>query len=219
MTAVMGEQMTDRRKATAARRLLARQLVLELALPLAGYYGLIALGARQWLALTVAGLLAVPWIVTGIVRSRRVEPMPVFTLLVVLGGAVVSVVTGDPRLIMVRDSWLTLLIGLWVLGTLATRNPFMLTAGRKVVAAKIGEAGAREWTAKWDTDATFRHHIRVITAVWGVGFTVDTFISAALAYTLPINAIPAASTVQWLVVLGCLIAFQFRYVTKHGLKV
>jgi hypothetical protein len=214
MSTIMGEQ-----RPAGMRGLLVRQVVLELVLPLGGYYGLVAAGAEPWLALTVASLLAVPWIVYGIVRDRRISAMPVFTLLILIGGAVVSAVTGDPRLIMVRDSWITLIVGLWVLGTLATRRPFMLTMGRTVVAAKRGEAAADEWMTKWDTDPTFRRHIRVITAVWGVGFTVDTFISAALAYTLPINAIPVASTAQWLVVLGCLIAFHIRYITKHGLKV
>jgi hypothetical protein len=214
MSTIVAEQRT-----AGMRKLLARQLLLELGLPLGGYYGLVAAGAQPWLALTVASLLAVPWIVYGIVRDRRISVMPVFTLLILIGGAVVSVVTGDPRLIMVRDSWITLIVGLWVLGTLATRRPFMLTMGRSVVAAKLGEDGADKWMTKWDTDPTFRRHIRVITAVWGTGFTVDTFISAALAYTLPINAIPVASTAQWLVVLGCLLLFHLWYVNKHGLKV
>ncbi|MFD1044758.1 DUF4132 domain-containing protein [Kibdelosporangium lantanae] len=77
----------------------------------------------------------------------------------------------------------------------------------------------RDLVVTVDDTAVFRRHIRVITAVWGTGFTVDTFVSAALAYTLPINAIPVASTAQWLVVLGCLILFHVWYVNKHGLKV
>jgi hypothetical protein len=95
----------------------------------------------------------------------------------------------------------------------------MLVAARAIVVAKIGAEGAREWEGRWHTDARFRHHIRVITAVWGVGFTLDAVVRIVLASTLPVDSVPLVSTVQWLVVLGGLIAFHTWYVSKSGLKV
>ncbi|MGV9269142.1 VC0807 family protein [Kitasatospora sp. NPDC003701] len=207
------------RNTRAGRLALARGLVLELALPLAGYYVLKGLGASQWAALAVSGLLLAPWIAYGMVKRRRVEAMPVFTLTLLVVGALMSMVTGDPRTLLVRDSWLFGVVGLWVLGTLATRRPFMLSAGRSVVATKVGEEGAREWTDRWDHEPDFRHHIRVITAVWGVGFTADAVIRVVLARTLPIDSVPLVNSLQWLAVLGGLFGFHYWYVTRHGLKV
>lgn len=203
----------------AGRLALARGLVLELALPLAGYYLLKGLGASQWTALAVSGLLLAPWIGYGMVKRRRVEAMPVFTLTLLVVGALVSMVTGDPRTLLVRDSWLFGLVGLWVLGTLATRRPFMLSAGRSVVASKVGEEGAREWADRWDHEAEFRRHIRLLTAVWGAGFTADALIRVVLARTLPIDAVPLVTSLQWPAVLGALFGFHYWYVTRHGLKV
>ncbi|HEX4723847.1 MAG TPA: VC0807 family protein, partial [Pseudonocardiaceae bacterium] len=97
--------------------------------------------------------------------------------------------------------------------------PFMLVAARAVVVAKLGAEGAREWEGRWHVDAGFRHHIRVVTAVWGVGFTLDAVVRIVLATTLPVDSVPLVSTLQWLVVLGSLITFHIRYITKHGLKV
>ncbi|WP_197084569.1 VC0807 family protein [Saccharothrix sp. ST-888] len=209
----------QKRKAAAGRRQLIRSLVLELALPLGGYYLLHGLGMSQWAALAISSLLVVPWLVFGMVKLRRVEAMPVFTLILLFVGALMSMVTGDPRTLLIRDSWLIGVLGLWVLGTLATDKPFMLTAARSIVAAKIGEDGAREWTGRWNHEPEFRRHIRLLTAVWGAGFTLDAGVRVVLACTLPVDAVPLVSSLQWLAVLGALFAFHYQYVTRHGLKV
>ncbi|MGK4585687.1 VC0807 family protein [Kitasatospora sp. HPMI-4] len=218
-SAVRTIEPTEKQKAAAARRQLIRSLVFELGIPLGGYYLLHGLGMSQWAALTVSGLLVLPWLALGMARRRRIEVMPVFTLLLLVVGALMSLVTGDPRTLLIRDSWLIGVLGLWVLGTLPTRRPFMLTTSRSVVAAKIGEDGAQEWLRNWDRDPAFRRHIRVLTAVWGSGFTLDAVVRVVLACTLPVDAVPLVSTVQWLVVLGALFGFHYRYVTRHGLKV
>ncbi|MEU5426296.1 VC0807 family protein [Streptomyces olivoreticuli] len=208
-----------RAKSAALRKLVVQQLLFELAVPLGGYYGLRAAGAGQWVALALGSVLALPWIVYGIVKRRKIEAMPVFTLLMMVMGALMSMVTGDPRVLLIRDSWLTAAFGLWVLGTLATRRPFMLTAARPVVLAKAGETGWRSWESRWDTQPRFRHDIRVITAVWGAVLTLDAGVRVVLACTLPVDLVPGVSTAQWLVVLAGLLVFHNRFVTRRGLKV
>ncbi|WP_240167520.1 VC0807 family protein [Streptomyces noursei] len=207
-----------RRRTKALRRRLAAQLLFELALPLGSYYGLRAAGLDQWLAMAVGGALLLPWIAYGIVRQRRVEAMAVFTLSLVVIGTVLTLISGSPRVVMIRDSWLTAAIGLWVLGTLLTRRPFIMTASRGIVIAKVGEAGLVEWEARWDTEPTFRHHLRLVTAVWGAVFLLDAVLRVVLAYTIPVDDFPLTSTVLWLVMLGGLFAWHNWYLTRHGMK-
>lgn len=213
------EPRTEAQKTAGVRRVLARQLVLELILPLGSYYGLRAAGVSTWLALTIGSLLAAPWIIYGMIRNRRIDVTAAFTLTMLLLGGLMSVITGDPRVLLVRDSWIGALLGVWILGTLPTQRPFIMATSRAVVVAKIGEAGANAWEARWDQDAGFRHHIRVLTAIWGVVFLGDAIVRVVLAYTLPLDAVPGVSTIQWLVVLGCLLVFHTRYVSRNGLKV
>ncbi len=210
---------TEQQKSAGVRRVLARQLVLELLLPLAGYYGLRLAGVSTWLALAAGSALAIPWIVYGIIRKRRVDVTAAFTLTLLLVGALMSAVTGDPRVLLVRDSWIGALLGVWILGTLATQRPFIMATSRAIVVAKIGEAGADAWEARWIDDAAFRRHVRVLTAIWGVVFLGDAIVRVVLAYVLPIDAVPGVSTAQWLVVLACLLAFHTRYVGRTGLRV
>jgi hypothetical protein len=210
---------SERQKAASARRLLLRQLAFELAAPLGGYYGLRAAGVGAGAALVVGGALVAPWIVHGVIRNRRLDIMAAFTLSMLLVGALMSAVTGDPRLLMVRDSWVGALLGLWILGTLPTQKPFIMATSRAVVVAKVGEAGADAWAARWTDDPAFRRHIRILTAVWGVVFLADALVRVVLAYSLPLDAVPGVSTVQWVVVLACLLVFHARYVSRTGLKV
>ncbi|MEV5838168.1 VC0807 family protein [Nocardia sp. NPDC052112] len=210
---------TPRQKRAAVRRHLARQLTVELVLPLGGYYALRAAGVNPWLALVAPALLTVPFLAHGALRKRRIDMVALFTLSMIVVGTAMSMVTGDPRTLLVRDSWIFGALGLWVLATLLTEHPFMRSAARTIVTVKVGEEGYRQWDARWDSDSRFRGQLRVLTAVWGLGFALDAVVRVVLAYALPVDSVPLVSTVQWLVVLGGLFAFQYFYVTRHGLKV
>lgn len=213
------DQPTAAQKTAALRRQLIRQLVFELVLPLGGFYALRGTGLSQWLSLVGAAVLALPGIAYTVIRQRKVDMMVFFALSIVLGGALLSLVTGSPRVLLIRDAWIFGVLGVWALATLLTRKPFMLVMARAVVIAKIGAEGARQWEARWDVEPRFRHHVRVVTAVWGLGFLLDAVVRVIFAATLPIDVVPLASTVQWLVVLGLLLTFHIRYITKHNLKV
>ncbi|MER7848689.1 VC0807 family protein [Kitasatospora sp. NPDC096077] len=207
-----------RRRTTALRRQIGAQLLFELVLPIGSYYGLRAVGTGQWFALVASGLMLVPWIVYGIVRQRRVNAMALFSLSLVVIATVLSMVSGSPRVLNLRDSWITAAIGCWVLGTLLTRRPFIMTASRGIVIAKVGQTGLAEWEARWDTEPTFRHHLRTLTAVWGAVFLLDAVLRVVLVYTIPVDAFPLTSTLLWLAMLGGLIGFHNWYVTRNGLK-
>ncbi|GGX99970.1 VC0807 family protein [Streptomyces hiroshimensis] len=211
-------QETGRQKNASVRRFLLLQLLFDLVLPLGSYYGLRALGTSQWWALTLGTALGLLSVVYGIVKRRKIEVMALFTLSLMTVGTVLSLVTGDPRTLLIRDSWLTAVIGLWILGTVPTRRPYMLTALRTIVLAKAGEAALAAWEARWRDDHAFRRSLRVLTAIWGAAFTLDAGVRVAFAATLPVDAVPTVNTVQWLVVLVGLLVFHKRYITRHGLK-
>lgn len=191
-----------RRRTGALRRRLAMQLFFEFVLPLGSYYVLRAAGAGQWFAMVAGGVLVLPWIVWGLLRRGRVDTMVVFTLSPVVIGTLLSLVTGDPRVLMIRDSWLTAAVGLWMLSTLLTRRPFMLAASRGIAIAKAGEAGAAEWEGRWDTAAMSRHHMRLVTTIWGTGLLLDAVLRVVLVYTIPLDAFPLTST---LLLLGLIV--------------
>jgi hypothetical protein len=211
-------ESTQEQNSAALRRHIVRQALIEVALPVGGYYGLRVAGVNVWVALIAPALLVLPFFVYRAIRQRRVDTLALFTLTMIVVATAMSLVTGDPRTLLVRDSWIFGALGLWVLGTLFTQHPFMRTAARTIVIMKVGEEGYRQWDARWDNDSQFRHGLRVLTAVWGLGFTLDAAVRVPLAYTLPIDLVPLVSTLQWLVVLAGLLTFHNAYMTRRGLK-
>jgi hypothetical protein len=143
--------------------------------------------------------------------------LTVFTLSLLVIGTLMSLITGNPRLLLVREAWLFMLLGVWVLATVPTRRPFMMIAGRSVVIAKVGYAGLPAYEARWDAEAAFRRAARILTAVRGLAFSVDGLIQV-LAYTLSIDLVPGVSTAQWLVVLGATLLVHLVYTKRKDLR-
>jgi hypothetical protein len=182
--------------------------------PIAVFYALRATG----LSVLVASLLAclVPSASAGVqfVRRRRLDQVACLTIAVLLLAVVLALVSNDPRLVLAKDGFITGVIGLWALGTLASRRPLYF-----VLARPFGEETDEDWDAKWATEAGFRHRIRTITSVWGVGLAVDAVVKVALAYLLPINAVPGVAGIQCAVVFCGLVYFTVRYVRGANAQV
>ncbi len=166
-------------------------LVLEVVAPLALFYGMRTAGANQWRALVVSG--AVPLVVLGyqLVADRRLEMLTLFTLSILVCGTAVGLVTGDPRLLMALESYLTGLAGLWMIGTLGASRPFILTATLPL----LPEATAHAWEDSWRDDPSFRRVMRIMTLAWGGTFLVDAAARVVMAYTLPVDIVLRLSVV------------------------
>ncbi|HEX4225503.1 MAG TPA: VC0807 family protein [Pseudonocardiaceae bacterium] len=207
-----------RRNLAGLRKHLIISILLDVALPLAGFYVLRGFGIGALAALLLSGLLVLPGVGYSVRQQRKVNMLTVFTISLLVVGALMSVITGSPRLLLVREAWLFLVVGLWMLGTVPTRRPVMMIMGRSIVIAKVGMEGLAKFEARWDAEAAFRRATRILSSVWGLVFTLDALLQVAIAYTLPVDRVPLVSTVQWLVVLAGLITFHAVYTQRKGLR-
>jgi hypothetical protein len=207
-----------RRKLTGLRKHLIISILLDVAVPLAGFYVLRGLGIGPLIALLLSGALVLPSVAYSVWQQRKISMLTVFTVSVLVAGALMSLITGSPRLLLVREAWLFLLVGLWMLGTVPTRRPFIMIMGRSIVIAKVGMDGLARYEARWDAEAAFRRATRILSAVWGLVFSLDALVQVAIAYTLPVDQVPLVSTVQWLIALGGLITFHVVYTKRRGLR-
>ncbi|OLT21868.1 hypothetical protein BJF78_33695 [Pseudonocardia sp. CNS-139] len=86
-------------------------LVLDVAAPLGVSYALHAAGVPDVVALAAGAVPPAARAVTTLVRGRRVEPVGVAVLLAMLLATVASLITGDPRELLVRGALLSLRSG------------------------------------------------------------------------------------------------------------
>ncbi|MGV4927629.1 hypothetical protein K2224_28805 (plasmid) [Streptomyces sp. BHT-5-2] len=191
---------------------LVTTVVVDAGIPLAAYYGLRAAGLNQWWALLAGG--AVPLLRTchSIARHRRVDPIGAFVLMAMVVSTTMSLITGSPRVLLARESWGTGAFGLWILGSLLGRRPFLLDATVKFMPAHT----ARRWEDGWRHDARFRGGLRVVTALWGGVFLVDAAARVGMAFTMPVDSVPIASAVLLVALLILVQRGSVHYVRRSA---
>lgn len=194
---------------TGRRRFVA-MLVWDIALPLAMFYGLRVLGLDVWQAL-VAGV-SLPAARLGVAAlRRRIEFAGVFSVSIMFVGTGIGLLTGDARLLLVRESYLTAVVGPWIWVTLLMRRPLVFTATVGFMAADA----ARAWECAWIGSGRFRHTMRVMTAGFGVAFLVDAAARVVMAYTLPLDLVPVLGVAVLLTLLVSVVQVGKWYGRRH----
>lgn len=175
---------------THGRGSAAGWLGVDLVLPFVLYYGSRLAGADAWTALMLGAVGPLARVVVTAVRARRLERLGLFALTVLGAGTVVGLLSPDPRLLLVRESWLTALVGAWILASLLGEKPVLYEATRRLMPV----AAAEGWRRDWETRPAFRRVLRRMTAAFGAAFLLDAAARVLMAYTLPVDVVPAAGT-------------------------
>jgi hypothetical protein len=194
-----GPRRPDAEPATPAPARLGGQLALlafDIAAPTALYYVLRSAGASNLMALSVAAVLPALAALYRLAVKRRVDAVALVVLATIVVTIALSVVAHDVRFLLARDGFITTLWGLWFFATLRARRPAAfifarpLMEGRKVF-------GTRSWDSLWETDATFRRIWRISTVIWGAALLADAVIRVVMAYSLPVDVVPALGGALW----------------------
>ncbi|MFF4402716.1 VC0807 family protein [Streptomyces sp. NPDC001480] len=161
-------------------------VVCDIVLPVGLYYLLRGLGFGEIAALLISGSAPALHTLYSVVRHRRVDAIGVFTITLLVVSALASVLTAGPRIILARNSLFTALAGVWLLVTLCTARPFTYQALKGLLPGRT-----ERLESLWNGDSGFRRIWRVLTVVWGVGLLVDALVRLVMAYTLPVDSVPA----------------------------
>lgn len=191
-------------------RSLLRGLAWDVGLPVATYYALHLLGATDWVALLASTLVAGARVAWGAVRQRSLNPFAAVMLLVFGIGLALTFVSGDPRFLLVKESFVTGAVGLAFLVTaLHGRRPLTLAAQQSWHPEQAAEL-AREFR---DNPAVRRGHT-VVSTVWGVGLLAEAALRVPLVFLLPPSVMVGLSTAMSVLVLGGLSVWTGRYATR-----
>jgi hypothetical protein len=191
--------------------------LVDLVVPLLIFYGFRQAGAGIVTATLAGSVIPAVRTVYSLVRRRRADWMAVFMLVALAIGTIASLAMHSPRMLLAKDGVITAMCGLWLLATVVLGKPLLLAIGRGIAEAKRGKGGGEVWASRWDTDPAFRHGLKLITAVWGVGLVLDAVVRVVIAFALPLDAVPGVTTVQWIVVFAGLYLFMFWYSRKNDL--
>jgi hypothetical protein len=186
-------------------------LLWDVGAPLVGYYALHLLGASDWVALLVATLAAGLRLVWVAVRSREITWFAAVMLAVFGLGLALAFVGGDPRFLLVKDSFGTALVGLVFLASLFFGKPLTLSAFQTWQPKE-----AAEMDGFYRTLPPIRRMFRRSAVVWGVGLLLEAIVRIPLIYLLPIDVMVGLSTAMMVTVIVGLSVWNGWYGKRAG---
>ncbi|WP_051753516.1 VC0807 family protein [Streptosporangium amethystogenes] len=177
--------------APGRRRTLLRLLV-DLLVPAVLYYVLRSAGMSVYLSLLVTAVVPAAMGAYLLVRERRVDGLSVFMTAMMVLGVGASLISGSERFLLAREGWLTAAVGLWFLASLRAGMPLTFLFSRPLLEHRFPVRGTGEpWDVLWERLPRFRRAWRVTTVLWGAGTLLDSAARVVMAYTLPVDAVPA----------------------------
>lgn len=193
-------------------RRLAVGLLLDIAFPVATYYVLHLLGATDWIALLAAAGAAVLRVIIVAVRHRRLNQFALIMLIVYGFGVLLAFSTGDPRTLLLRNSLVTVSIGLVFLITgIRGHRPLTLTALQSFAPSR-----ADLLTRQYANDPLARRGFRLAAVVWGCGLLVEAIVRIPLVYLLRLEIAVAATEALLLLTIAALGVWTAWYLRKNG---
>ncbi|MFF9566543.1 VC0807 family protein [Streptomyces sp. NPDC014685] len=169
-------------------------LLVDVAVPLASYYALKATGMSTFAALAWSSVLPAVRTAWSVVRGQRLNGLAALIVTVNAVGLLTSLVVGDPRLMLAKDSGVSSIIGLVVLVTALKGQP-MMTAGLRpwLVGGDADRAAA--WQRLSAGSAAFRRAEIRFSMVWGAALLGECVVRTVGAYTVPVETMVWLGTV------------------------
>src|SRR4029077_2977144 len=137
--------------------------------------------ASDVIALALSAVPALVGTIITLIRQRSLDVLGAFTLITIVLSIGLTFLTGDAKLFLIRESFLTVLFGIVCLISLLFPRPIWFSIIRYFTVGNNREQMAA-YDSAWKF-AAFRAYIRTVTILWGVVYTVEFLISLVMIYT------------------------------------
>ncbi|UZJ32798.1 VC0807 family protein [Streptomyces endophytica] len=189
------------------RRAFLIPLIVNILLPFVVYYVLRAQDVAQWQALLLSGAIPAAHAVGTAVIRRRVEFFDLLVVGLLVVSAVTSLISGSPRILLLKDAAIPAVLGVWILSSLFAARPLAYQFGRRLRGPGAEEAAERMWCERPD----FRAALRGLTVLWGAAQLLDAALSTVEALALPVDLVPVIGRFQSLGILAATVALTAHH--------
>jgi hypothetical protein len=189
-------------------------LVVNGAAPFLAYQVLTGNGVTATTALTISAVFPVIGTAWGFARSRQADIIGLVSLAFIVVGVATSVISGDPRFILIKESLLTGVFGLVCLGSLLLPRPLMFYFGRQFSSAG-DPARAAAFEGLWQYPQ-FRAVNRNMTVAWGIGYVCEAAVRVGLSFVLAIPVFLIVSPILAIGVTVALISWTLAYARRSA---
>jgi len=219
-------QVKERPAAASVRRgHPVRALVLDIAAPIAFYYGIRAAGGSVWLALAAGGIFPAVGTIAGLITRRRVDVTGAVMLAALAASTAFSLISGSPRALLARDGLVTAGWAGYMYLSLLVSRPITYTISRALLEGRRAyDSATRSWVRPaglswdelWERSPRFRRIWRTCTVIWGTAILADAVVRVLMATTLPVGVVPALGGALWPVTFVLLQVVTNVYFARAG---
>ncbi|WP_062984446.1 VC0807 family protein [Nocardia anaemiae] len=185
----------------------------DIAVPIGAYFLLTGLGYSDFTGLLAGTMFSGAVLLIETIRSRRLEPFAAIMLGVFAFGLVGSLISGDPRMMIVKDSAGTAIVGIAFLISTVVGKPLTYLSARKALTA-AGPTKLAEFEASYRANPAKRRGFNTLAIAWGVGLVAEATVRVVLAYQLPVHTMAWLSPVLSIIFFAPLIALSVRFVKR-----
>ena len=190
-------------------------VIFDVAAPLAAYNLLRSAGMTAVTALLLSGVFPALGVTLGAIRHRRLDVVGALVLAGILVGTVLGLVSHSAKLLLVEGSVPTAVFGVACLGSLRARRPLIYSFALEFTGPDT--AKGREMTSLWQYEG-YRRVLRVITAVWGIGFLLEAALRVVIVYNTSTGTALASSKVTPFLWAAIMSAWTVAYGAHHKKK-
>lgn len=198
--------------AAPSRRAVLHSLAIDGLCPLLTYVLLTSYvtGVSTVIPLAVGAIFPAANGLYGIVRRRHVDIIGAVVLVGIAVSIVATVIGGDPKLLLIRESFVTGALGLMCLLSLLWTRPMMFYIARQFSAGD-DPAKVQAFNELWQYPRA-RRTFRVLTVVWALGWISEFGLRVIMVETLSIPHVLAISPIVFNGITVGLFAWTFAYV-------
>ncbi|MED1467774.1 VC0807 family protein [Bacillus salipaludis] len=172
-------------------------------------YNLLLGHFSSFVSLLLATLIPLGDNLYHLVKFRKADAFGLFMLTGFLLSLAAFVLGGNERLILLRESMVTGLLGLIFIGSLFFAKPLIYHFAIRFSASNKGEKKG-QFTKNWEIPY-FRFVLRVMTAIWGIALLGEAAVKIVLVYELSISSFLAVSQIIFYCFIGVAILFTIIY--------
>ncbi|MBE1441592.1 VC0807 family protein [Paenibacillus sp. OAS669] len=182
-------------------------IILNIVLPYA-IYQLLVPHTSSLTALSAAAFVPLCDSLYSLIKHRKADMFSGFIFLGLILGIIAVLMGGDERFILLRESYVTGIMGLLFLVSLLLARPLIYHFAERFTGHDP------QMNDKWERLPNYRRTFRLLTAVWGISLLLEACVKVVLVYALPISTFLAVSPIATYGILGLTIWWNVVYVKR-----
>jgi hypothetical protein len=189
-------------------------LLINGALPLL-VYELLRSHLTSISALSIATLIPLLDNLYSLIKHRKLDVFAVFMLISFILGLLMVTMGGSERLLLIRESFVTAIMGVIFLSSLLFPRPLIFYFAMRFTVGYDPQRTAA-FSANWKYPY-FRFVLRLMTIVWGIALLGEALLRTILVYQLTVTQFLALSNFVMYGFIGAAIVWTFYY-RRHSQK-